>query len=300
MPEARLKREASEPKNEITSDKVQQVSALLNKTVEQICSAMSASGVVLAVRDPEGVRCLASTGDAPAVGSQLQPDSTFTRTCLETGEVVLCEDAENDSRIQPSVAKSLNLRSAVAVPIKAQGSVIGVLEVFSPRPSDIEPADVETLKGFAKLFALTIARQSPPPHGEDGAVMLGPVYPMEAGPPEPPVPPCEKTTEPLVLRCFEPVAKTQPPDPIYAASPTLLPSDSVPIATQSPDSGALVQDDSERIVRDLRSALCQADAAQSRFSHHHRRRIWHLIFWALMVLAAIIAVWIAITEWMKP
>jgi WD40 repeat protein len=162
MPEARLKREASEPQNETTGEKVLQVSAFLTRTVEQICSAMSASGVVLAVRDPEGVRCLASAGDAPAVGSRLQPDSTFTRACLESGEVVLCEDAENDSRIHRSVAKSLNLRSAVAVPIKANGSVLGVIEVFSSRPSDIYPTDVPALEEFAELFAAIIGPVSTP------------------------------------------------------------------------------------------------------------------------------------------
>jgi hypothetical protein len=154
MPEARLKREIGEPESTTTSTGDRQPSAAsLMKTFEQICSAMSASGAVVAVRDPEGIRCLASTGDAPAVGSRLQPDSTFTRECIETGEVVLCDDTENDSRIQPSVAKSLHLRSAVAVPIQAQGSVIGVIEVFSSRPSAIYPAGIAALQRIANLFA---------------------------------------------------------------------------------------------------------------------------------------------------
>ena len=159
MPEARLKRKASELENDI-GDRDQQISAFLIRTVERMCWAMSASGAVLAVCDSEGVRCLASTGDAPAVGSRLQPDSAFTRECLETGEVVICEDAEGDSRIHPSVAKSLHLRSAVAVPIQAQGSVGGVIELFSPRPSGISPANVVALKKLADLFALVISPKS--------------------------------------------------------------------------------------------------------------------------------------------
>jgi uncharacterized protein with WD repeat len=157
MPETRLKPEAYEPENDLNNDRDQQASALLMGMVERIRSAMSASGVVVAVRDPEGACCLASTGEAPAVGSRLQPDSAFTRECFETGEVVLCEDAENDSRIRPSVAKSLRLRSAVAVPIQAQGSVVGVIEVFSSRPSDICPTDVDALKECANWFAPIIA-----------------------------------------------------------------------------------------------------------------------------------------------
>jgi len=79
MPEARLKEEADRPGDDSNNDRDQQISALLATTVEQIRSAMSASGVVIAVRDPEGACCLASTGEAPPVGSRLQPDSAFTR-----------------------------------------------------------------------------------------------------------------------------------------------------------------------------------------------------------------------------
>jgi cytidylate kinase len=61
---------------------------------------------------------------------------------------------------------------------------------------------------------------------------------LEAGPAEHPAPQREKTTEPVALRWFEPVATTQPPDPIYTASPSVVPSDSVPIAPQAPATGA--------------------------------------------------------------
>src|ERR1700730_12991061 len=162
MPETRLKPEAYQPENDSNNDRDQQIAALLMRTVERIRSAMSASGVVIAVCDTDGACCLASTGEAPAVGSRLQPDSAFTRECFETGEVVLCEDAENDSRILPSVAKSLRLRSAVAVPIHVQGSVVGVIEVFSSRPSDISPPDVDVLQECANLVAPLIAPSAMP------------------------------------------------------------------------------------------------------------------------------------------
>jgi GAF domain len=158
--QTKMMRVGSSPENNtndtMADSSLQHMSACFVGPVEQICSAMSASGAVVAVRDSEGMRCVASAGDAPALGSRLQPDSTFTRECIETGEVALCEDTEKDSRIQPSIAKSLNLRSAVAVPIQAQGSVVGLIEVFSSRPSDIHAADIAVLKQFANLFAYMI------------------------------------------------------------------------------------------------------------------------------------------------
>ena len=180
MPETRPKEEADRPGDDSNNDRDQQISALLATTVEQIRSAMSASGAVIAVRDPEGACCLASTGEAPPVGSRLQPDSAFTRECLETGEVVLCEDTENDSRILPSVAKSLHFRSAVAVPIQMQGCVIGVIEVFSSRPSEISPPDVDVLEECANLVAPVIA---PRAVASAQAVQKAPPYPFPAPPP---------------------------------------------------------------------------------------------------------------------
>ena len=83
----------------------------------------------------------------------------------------------------------------------------------------------------------------------------------EAGPAEHPVPQWE-TTEPVALRWFEPVANIQPPDPIYTAIPTLAPTDSVPVAPQTPARGALAQDADDHLVRDLRSALSQSEAVR--------------------------------------
>jgi hypothetical protein len=120
---------------------------------EQICVAMAASGAIIAVRDLAGMFCTVSFRDAVAVGSRLPMDSDFTRQCIETGEVVVCEDAENDARIDPSVATRWGFRSAVAVPIEAQGHVVAVIEVFCPQPSAIYPTAIVSLKRVAKSFA---------------------------------------------------------------------------------------------------------------------------------------------------
>jgi WD40 repeat protein len=157
MPEARLKQQPQGPENTANGLGAQQVpTASLMTALEQVCIAMSASGAVVAVRDEDGVRCIVSIADAPVVGSRLRPDSEFTKHCFETGEVVLCEDARNDPRIQPSVVESLQLRSAVAVPIYAQGSVIGVIEVFCSRPHAIYDSAITALKQVAESFAPSI------------------------------------------------------------------------------------------------------------------------------------------------
>lgn len=154
MPGFGTKQQRSKPTNPIaTAGDLQITPGAVISDFEQMCVAMSASGAVIAVRDLSGIRCTISFGNAPAVGSRLPTDSAFTRQCIETGEIALCEDAESDPRIHPSVATRLSFRSAVAVPIHAQGSVVGLIEVFCSRPSAIYPTAIAGLKGVAKSFA---------------------------------------------------------------------------------------------------------------------------------------------------
>jgi len=171
MPEARLKKKISGTEKAIGDTEGPQVSPdAVMSAFEQICVAMSASGAVVAVRDVNGVRCVVSFGNAPSVGSRLQPDSVFTRECIEKDTVVLSEDTQNDQRVHPGTAKSLNLRSAVAVPIHAQESVVGLIEVFSGRPYSISPTAIAALQRVAELFANIMVFEP----GPRGALIIAP------------------------------------------------------------------------------------------------------------------------------
>jgi hypothetical protein len=120
---------------------------------EQMCVELSPSGALVAVRDLAGLRCTISFGTAPAVGSRLPADFLLLNQCLETGEFALCDDAASDARIPASLATSLNFRSAIAVPIQAQGSVVGLMEVFCAQPCAIHPIAIARLTEIAKSFA---------------------------------------------------------------------------------------------------------------------------------------------------
>jgi GAF domain-containing protein len=69
---------------------------------------------------------------------------------------MLCKDALADSRIRFSIAQHLHLRSVVAVPIRAQGSVLGLLEVFSFRPFAFDTVHADTLQAVANLLVRVV------------------------------------------------------------------------------------------------------------------------------------------------
>jgi WD40 repeat protein len=160
--ESQFESELRDLESEISSLGERPLAAAMARVVERIRSLTHADGAALAVRDEQGVYCLASTGDAPEVGSRLQPDSGLTRECFESAKVVLCEDAEKDSRVGLAIAQSLRLGSALAVPIQHQGSVLGVVEVLSSRPAAFDGTHVFALQRVALALAPVLAPAPPP------------------------------------------------------------------------------------------------------------------------------------------
>lgn len=190
-----------DPENGTTS-KEHAASIALAGMVERVRSMTRADGAVIAVSGSRGVVCLASTGNAPAVGSQLQSESAFTRECFETGRVVLCEDSERDPRIQPSIARSLQLRSAVAVPIHGRESVFGVVEVFSNQLAAFDSTHIAELERVADSLSSTLA---PEPRLPERQVASGPalvasrVEPVSPAPERPAARPSSLTWPPRRL-----------------------------------------------------------------------------------------------------
>jgi hypothetical protein len=157
MPEPKLKPEVDEPEVNVSYVVDPSVSVALVNVVEQVAFA-GADGAAVALRDSLGVvRCFASRSEAPALGARLDLKSAFTRECLERGTVVFCNDAEADSRIRPEVARLLHLRSVLAVPVQAQGSILGVLEVFSSQPRAFDSTHAAVLQQIANVLAPLLA-----------------------------------------------------------------------------------------------------------------------------------------------
>jgi WD40 repeat protein len=193
---------------------------ILQDAVERARSVTGADGAALAVQDADGIEWRASSGNAPAVGSPLKPDSDFTWNCFSSGQVTLCNDAEHDLRVGPVFAKGLHLSSLAAVPLRfeADGSVLGVIEVFSSRPWAFGASQVEGLVHIAQSVALRLASEM------DG---LEPASADRVDAPFPPatVPLAEARLSPPFLHIVEPVSRpvdSAPQDDVEEAPPEVI------------------------------------------------------------------------------
>jgi hypothetical protein len=140
-----------------------------NKTLDEITRsaqhATGASGAALVLSDGKVMSCRACSGElAPPVGTLLNPNAGFTATCVQTAEVVRCDDTATDSRTHGSGCFELGIRSILAVPVFDGQKVAGVLEVLSSEPKTFEERHATALKLLARLVE-TLENYAPHSNG---------------------------------------------------------------------------------------------------------------------------------------
>ena len=80
--------------------------------------------------------------------------------CLESGDVVRCDDADLDPRVDRAAAAAFDVRSMVQVPLVYRGDTIGVLSVSSRRRAAFTDDDGHLLQLLAGVTAALISHAS--------------------------------------------------------------------------------------------------------------------------------------------
>ena len=120
----------------------------------QALTNASGAAIALSEGDVDEIICRARAGSsAPEVGTALPVEETFTGLCIQSGKELRCDDAETDPRVDQAVIRALDIRSMVAVPIKEEDRVVGVLAVFSPTAHAFSITHVVVLKTVADQVA---------------------------------------------------------------------------------------------------------------------------------------------------
>jgi uncharacterized protein with WD repeat len=148
------------PKPQRTPDNDPSIPSVLLSGLEQVRSAMGASGALIAFYHQTRTHLFATAGYVPTRGSTLHLHSEFTRECLQTGRTVICENALTDRRISASAARFLRLRSAIAAPVCWRGAPIGIIQLFSSQPSVFHGTHIATLQEVSELFAPILFSES--------------------------------------------------------------------------------------------------------------------------------------------
>ncbi len=119
-----------------------------------------ATGAAIALQQDDEMICRASAGDAPPVGARLQAGSGFSGECVKSGRLLRCDDSETDPRVDQESCRALGIRSMIAIPVRANGGIVGLLEVFSPAPGAFSDNDNIVIRRLAETTASAVRRRS--------------------------------------------------------------------------------------------------------------------------------------------
>lgn len=148
--------------------------AALQLLVDRAQYITGASGAAIALRSGNQMICRASAGTgAPAVGSQLQISSGLTGESVRTRQILRCDDAEKDERVNRESCRALGIASVIVAPLLRGPEVIGVFELLSGRPSAFEERDILALQRLGEMIQTAVE------HAESAALL-----PRDAAPAE--------------------------------------------------------------------------------------------------------------------
>jgi len=120
-----------------------------------------ATGAAIALRRGSEIVCRARTGrTAPDIGVRLQTDSGLSAECVRTGEVLLCNDAETNPRVDWATCRGMGVRSILVAPLRHFRRTLGVFEVLSSTPHAFDNNDVATMQFLSGMMVATISRLS--------------------------------------------------------------------------------------------------------------------------------------------
>ena len=158
--------------------------AELRLIAEQAQMLTQASGAAIALRQGELMVCRARAGNtAPALGARLDTQSGLSGECVRAARSLVCDDTENDERVNLDVCRYLGIRSIAVLPICLDQEVVGVFEAFSSHPGGFSRNEVAALESMRDLVISVIR---PEPQAETSAVS---VLTARAAGTEPPVAP---------------------------------------------------------------------------------------------------------------
>lgn len=128
--------------------------AVLACVTEEVAGLTGADGAVLELAEGEEMVYRAVSGLARAqLGLRLPRAGSLSGLCIETGEILQCDDSEADGRVDRAACRKVGLRSMVVAPLVHHESVVGVLKVASPRVGSFTREHVGILALVTEMIA---------------------------------------------------------------------------------------------------------------------------------------------------
>jgi putative methionine-R-sulfoxide reductase with GAF domain len=216
--------------------------ATLQLLVERAQYITGASGAAIALRQGDTMVCSASSGaSAPELGAHLQIDSGLSAESVKTRQVLHCEDADNDPRVNRESCRALGIASVVVMPLARGAEVYGVFELLSGRPRAFEERDFVALNRLAEMIQTAVehadaARRAEAQLGKPVAAVAEAAAPPKIALPQSDVVNADSATPAAPEVTTEPAPAAPEPNlaELHPVESHVAKSDAVPVLAVSP------------------------------------------------------------------
>jgi protein TonB len=88
----------------------------------------------------------------------LDVDSGLSGACVKSKQWQRCDDSETDSRVDAEICRDLGVRSILVFPVVREEKLLGVFEIFSPRPNAFTDREIQTLQALSRSIVNNVDR----------------------------------------------------------------------------------------------------------------------------------------------
>lgn len=154
------------------------LNATLQLLAERAQYITEATGAAIALREGAVMLCRASAGSsAPELGAHLQVDSGLSGESVRTGQILRCDDADTDARVNRESCRALGIASVLVMPLLRENEITGVFELFSEKAYAFAQRDIAALERLGEMVHTALdhaeaARAKPGQAAEQGAASV--------------------------------------------------------------------------------------------------------------------------------
>lgn len=118
-----------------------------------------ASGAAIALRrhGRNDMLCRASTGtNAPELGALLSTEFGLSGESVRTRQLLRCDDAERDTRVNREVCREMGIASVLVMPVVNDDQVLGVFEIFSGKANAFGERDLSAVQRLSEMVETAV------------------------------------------------------------------------------------------------------------------------------------------------
>ncbi len=118
-----------------------------------------ASGAAIALRRDgrDDMLCRASAGtNAPELGALLSTEFGLSGESVRTRQLLRCDDAERDIRVNREVCRQMGIASVLVMPVVNDDQVLGVFELFSGKANAFGERDLSAVQRLSEMVETAV------------------------------------------------------------------------------------------------------------------------------------------------